>query len=89
MEGSLMLRLANALDDVGFVIKKMEEETYSRFERPDSDETYTGEIIIKIRPRKDEDAEAGKRRDRLREKQKRDQGIPMPVPARTDSEVEF
>jgi hypothetical protein len=64
MEGSLMRKLADALGDVGFVIKKIEEESYGRFDRPDSGEKYTGEIIIKIRPMKDEEADVEKLRVR-------------------------
>jgi hypothetical protein len=60
MEGSVMRKLAGALDDVGFVIKKIEEEPYDNYNRPPSREKYTGEIIIKIRPVKDEEADIEK-----------------------------
>jgi hypothetical protein len=58
MEGSVMRKLAEALGDAGFVIKKIEEEAYGQYDRPPSGEKYTGEIIIKIRPVKDEEADA-------------------------------
>ena len=64
MEGSVMRKLADALGDVGFVIKRIEEEAYSQYDRPLSGEKYTGEIIIKIRPTKDEDADVEKNRSR-------------------------
>jgi hypothetical protein len=60
MEGSVMRRLAEALGDVGFVIKRIEEEAYSHYNRPSSGEKYTGEIVIKVRPVKDEEADAEK-----------------------------
>jgi hypothetical protein len=58
MEGSVMRKLAEALDDVGFVIKSIEEEKHGTYDRPNTGEIYTGQIIIKIRSRKDEEAEA-------------------------------
>ena len=67
MEGSVMRRLAEAMDDVGFVIKSIEEEKFGSYDRPVTGEIYTGEIIIKIRSRKDEEADAEKawlRKDR-------------------------
>jgi hypothetical protein len=64
MEGSVIRKLTDALGDAGFVIKKIEEESYSRFERPFSGEKYTGEIIIRIRPAKDEEADIEKIRAR-------------------------
>jgi hypothetical protein len=50
MEGLVMRKLAEAVRSVGFVVKKIEEETYDSFNRPPNGEKYTGEIIIKIRP---------------------------------------
>ena len=60
MEGLVMHRLSDALRNTGFVIKKIEEESYGRFDLPSGGEKYTGEIIIRIRPVRDE--EGGRRR---------------------------
>jgi hypothetical protein len=64
MEGSVLEKLAGALGTVGFVIKKIEEEAYGQYERTLNGERYTGEIIIKIRPVEDEEADAERLRVR-------------------------
>jgi hypothetical protein len=38
MEGTVMQKLADALGDAGFVIKRIEEEAYDKFDRPASGE---------------------------------------------------
>jgi hypothetical protein len=87
MEGSVMRKLAEALDDIGFVIKKIEEEAYGQYDRPFSGEKYTGEIIVKIRPMKDEEVDIEKMR--VRKEEEKAKGKPLtPVPAPT-SGVEF
>jgi hypothetical protein len=55
-----MNKLANSLEDAGYIIKEIKEESYGQFDRPSSGEKYTGEIILKIRSAKDEEAEAEK-----------------------------
>jgi hypothetical protein len=83
MEGLAIQKLANALDGVGFTIKRIEEESYSRYERPPSGEKYTGEIIIRIRPLKDEKADAarireweiGKKAEILRSQREREDAV--------------
>jgi hypothetical protein len=64
MEGATMRKLADALSDVGFVIKRIEEESYGQYDKPSSGEKYTGEITIKIRTVKDEEADVEKIRAR-------------------------
>jgi hypothetical protein len=55
-----MKKLANSLEDAGYIIKEIREEPYGQFDRPPSGEKYTGEIILKIRSVRDEEAEADK-----------------------------
>jgi hypothetical protein len=82
MEGSVMQKLAEALDDVGFVIKRIEEIAYDQYDRPPSGEKYTGEIIIKIRPIKDEEADIEKIRVRKEEEKARSKALtPVTVSA--------
>jgi hypothetical protein len=86
MEGSTMRKLGDALSDVGFVIKKIEEETYSQYDRPSSGEKYAGEIILKIRPVKDEEADFEKARA-LKEKEKaKEKAESAPTSASTTEE---
>jgi hypothetical protein len=80
MEGSIMRKLADALGDVGFVIKKIEEKSYGQYDRPSSGEKYTGEIIVKIRPIKDEEAEAEKIRAQKEKERASKNRPPAPVP---------
>lgn len=87
MEGSVMRKLAEALGDVGFVIKKIEEETYDQYDRPSSGEKYTGEIVVKIRPMKDEEADIEK--FRVREEEEKANGKPLTPVTVPASEVEF
>jgi hypothetical protein len=87
MEGSVMRKLAEALDDVGFVIKKIEEEAYSQYDRSSSGKKYTGEIIIKIRPVKDEEADIEKIRVQKEEEKARSKALtPATV---SEEEVKF
>ena len=58
MTALVMQRLAEALAKEGFIIKKIEDEEHSSFSRPNNGEKYTGEIILKIRPADEEEAEA-------------------------------
>jgi hypothetical protein len=78
MEMALMQKIADAIGDNGFVIKKIEEETYGYYDRPKTGERYTGEIILKIRPITDEEAEAKKRwvREAVNEKSI-EAGVPL------------
>jgi hypothetical protein len=87
MEGAVMQKLADALGGAGFAVKKIEEETYSRFERPDAGEKYTGEIILKIRPIKDEEADAEKPAARQEEKTAKNR--PPSPEAADQKEAEF
>jgi hypothetical protein len=88
MEGSVMRKLAEALDDVGFVIKKIEEEPYDNFNRPSSGEKYTGEIIIKIRSVKDEEADNEKLQVR-KEEEKRAKSNPLTPVTEPKVETKF
>jgi hypothetical protein len=83
MDGSVMRKLADALGDVGFVIKRIEEEAYGSYERPPGGEKYTGEIIIKIRPAKDEEADVEKLRARKEKEKAGDR------PTASESEISF
>jgi hypothetical protein len=87
MKGSVMRKLADALEDVGFVIERLEEEPYGQYDRPSSGEKYTGEIIIKIRPIKDEEADADKIRVQKEEEKAKNKPL-TPVTA-PEEEVKF
>ena len=64
-----MNRLASALLTEGFIVKKIEDEAKSSFDRSENGEEYTGRIIITVRPVEDEEAEAAQlRKEKQREK---------------------
>jgi hypothetical protein len=88
MEGSVMRKLAEALDDVGFVIKRIEEEAYGQYDRPSSGEKYTGEIIIRIRPVKDEEADIEKIRTR-KDEEKKAKSKPLALVTAPEEEAQF
>jgi hypothetical protein len=78
MEMALMQRIADAIGDNGFVIKKIEEETYGYYDRPKTGERYTGEIILKIRPIEEEEAEAKRHLSRQAVNEKSiEAGVPL------------
>jgi hypothetical protein len=52
-----MQKLATALFNEGYVVKKIEDEQKSSFDRSENGERYTGHIIITVRPVDDEEAE--------------------------------
>ena len=54
----VMQKLATVLLNEGYVVKKIEDEQISSFDRRDNGEHYTGQIIIVARPVDDEEAEA-------------------------------
>jgi hypothetical protein len=58
MTALVMQKLATALLNEGFVVKKIEDEQISSFDRHNDGEEYTGRIIIIARPVDDEEAEA-------------------------------
>ena len=58
MTALVMQKLADALLKEGFVIKKIEDEQRSSFDRSENGEIYTGQIIIVARPVDEEEAEA-------------------------------
>jgi hypothetical protein len=68
MEGSAMQKLVAALFNEGFIVKKIEDEQKSSFDRTEIGEKYTGRIIIVVRPAEDEEAEAA----RLRKEKERE-----------------
>jgi hypothetical protein len=88
MEGSVMRKLADALSDVGFVIKRIEEESYGPYDRPSGEGKYTGEITIKIRPVKDEEDDAEKLRAR-KEEEKKAKSKPLTPVTAPEMEAEF
>ncbi len=57
MTALVMQKLATALLNEGFVVKKIEDEQLSSFDKPQNGEKYTGQIIIVARPVDDEEAE--------------------------------
>jgi hypothetical protein len=58
MTALVMRKLATALFNEGFIVKKIEDEQKSSFDRSENGEKYTGQIIIVVRPSDDEEAEA-------------------------------
>ena len=58
MTALVMQKLATALLNEGFVVKKIEDETVGSFDRKDNGEKYTGQLILTIRPVDEEEAEA-------------------------------
>jgi hypothetical protein len=87
MTALVMKKLALALLNEGFVVKKIEEEQKS-FDRPVNGEKYTGQIIIVIRPVDDEEAEA--KAARLRKEKERGSASGIITPGEPKNEgVEF
>jgi hypothetical protein len=78
MHGAMLFKLANAVENVGFTVNKVAAEEYSGFDK-ETNYKYTGEIILKIRPVEDEEAE----RQRIsalfvaREKEKNEMEVPL------------
>jgi hypothetical protein len=70
MTALAMQKLATALFNEGFIVKKIEDEQKSSFDRIENGEKYTGQIIIVVRPVDDEKAEA--EAARLRKKKERE-----------------
>jgi hypothetical protein len=58
MTALTMQKLATALFNEGFVVKKIEDEQKHSFDRSENGEKYTGQIIIVVRSVNDEEAEA-------------------------------
>jgi hypothetical protein len=58
MTALVMQKLAAALLNEGFVVKKIEDEQRFSFDRAENGEKYTGQIIIVARPEDEEEAEA-------------------------------
>jgi hypothetical protein len=57
MTALVMQKLAMALLNEGFVVKKIEDEQMLSFDKCENGEKYTGRIIITARPVDDEEAE--------------------------------
>lgn len=70
MTALVMQKLAMALSNEGFIVKKIEDEQMSSFDRSQNGEKYTGQIIIVVRPVDDEEAEA--EASRLRKEKERE-----------------
>jgi hypothetical protein len=87
MDGVRIQKLADAVRDAGFVLKKWEEETYGHFDRPDSGERYTGELIIKLRPVEQEEYEQELVLARI--KREREKNRPSPPAAGEQEEHPF
>jgi len=69
MTAIVMRKLADALLNEGYVVKKMEDETAGFHE-----DKYTGRIIITVRPVEDEEADA--EATRLRKEKEREAAKP-------------
>jgi hypothetical protein len=87
MTALVMQKLATALLNEGFVVKKIEDEQKSSFDRSDNGEKYTGQIIIVARPVDDEDAEAEAARLRKEKEKDISRGTTPGTPE--NKEVEF
>ena len=74
MTALVMQRLADVLAKEGFIVKKIEDQEISSFNRSDDGVKYTGEIIIRVRPADDEEVEA--EIVKLRKEKQRAQGEP-------------
>jgi len=62
MTALVMQKLATALLNEGFVVKKIEDEQIHSFNRSENGEKYTGQIVIVARPVDEEEAEAARLR---------------------------
>jgi hypothetical protein len=80
MKGTVMWKLADAIEGVGYTIKDIKEEEYAQYSRPPSGEKYTGLLIIKIRPLKDEEADEEEIRIRNETEKASTESTPIPVP---------
>jgi hypothetical protein len=78
MTALVMQKLANALFDEGFVVKKIEDEQKSSFDRFENGEKYTGHILIVVRPKDEEEAEAEAARFRKIKEREFARGIATP-----------
>jgi hypothetical protein len=78
MTALVMQKLATTLFNEGFVVKKIEDEQKSSFEKSENGEKYTGQIIIVVRPVDDEEAEAEAARLRREKEKKFAKGIATP-----------
>jgi hypothetical protein len=79
-----MQKLATALLNEGFVVKRIEDEQKSSFDRSDSGEKYTERIIIVARPKDDEEAEA--EAARLRKEKEREFAKGVTAPGKSENE---
>jgi hypothetical protein len=86
MTGNVMRKLADALGEVGFVIKDIRDEEYGQYQMPASGEKYTGLLFLKIRPAEDENADIEKAR--LRKEAEKAAAKPAEAVAKTE-EVPF
>jgi hypothetical protein len=84
MTALVMQKLAATLFKEGFIVKKMEDEQRSSFERSENGEKYTGQIIIVVRPVDDEEAEA--EAARLRKGKEREFAKGVITPGKPDYE---
>jgi hypothetical protein len=90
MTALVMQKLATVLFNEGFVVKKIEDEQKSSFDRPENGEKYTGQIIIIVRPVDDEEAEAEAARLRKEKEKGIAKGIVVTTPGRPDlGEISF
>jgi hypothetical protein len=70
MTALVMQKLATALLNEGYVVKKIEDEQIPSYNKAPNGEMYTGNIIIVARPVDEEEAEA--EAARLRKERERD-----------------
>jgi hypothetical protein len=78
MTALVMQKLATALLNEGFVVKKIEDEQKPSFDRSENGEKYTGQIIIVARPMDEEKAEAEAARLRKEKEREFAKGIATP-----------
>jgi hypothetical protein len=78
MTALIMQKLATALLNEGFVVKKIEDEQISSFGRHENGEKYTGQIIIIARPVDEEEAEMEAARLRKEKEREFAKGIVTP-----------
>jgi hypothetical protein len=78
MNALAIQKLATALFNEGFVVKKIEDEQKSSFDRSENGERYTGNIIIVVRPVDDEEAEMEAARLRKEKEKEVAKGITAP-----------
>jgi hypothetical protein len=77
MKGDEMKRLYDAMEAIGYSVKKVEMETYEYFDKPKTGEKYTGEFYVKLRPLSAEIAELQKANEVLAAgKQESSQALP-------------